>query len=339
MSEQTDLSIIIINFKSVEFTKECLRTIFESAGSQRKPEVIVVDNASFDGCEEMIRDTYPQVRFIQCGHNLGFGGANNLGLSLAHGSCILFLNPDTEVQAGALERLVGSLASLPSAGLIGARLLNSDYSVQTTSITALPSILNQVLGTEYLRQKFPNSRLWGMKPLFERHTNPVEVDAISGACMLGRREVIEAVGGFTSDYFMYAEDLDLCVKVKKAGWKVYYDPTAVIVHHGGRSSDSRPERNYAQIMIRESLFRFMQVHRGTAYAWLFRAATTAVAACRVALLTLLLPLTLLPTYSTAVPRIWRRWVAICGWGLGLLDWAPHRQPNPQPIPAGSSQAR
>ena len=88
--------------------------------------------------------------------------------------------------------------------------------------------------------------------------------------MMGKREVIEQVHGFTTSYFMYAEDLDLCLKVKKAGWKVHYIPDAVIVHHGGRSSEWRPESHYAEIMIRKSMYHFMQVHRGRWYAWWFR---------------------------------------------------------------------
>ena len=175
-----DLSIIIINYHSAEYTKECLRSLFINNRSL-KLQVIVVDNASNDGCGEMIRAEFPQVQFIASDKNLGFAGANNLGFSFSRGRYILYLNPDTVIQGDAIEKLHNSLLDLYDASMVGARLLNSDLSIQTTSITAFPSIWNQVLGTDYLRGKFPKASLWGMRPLFEDHHQPVLVDAISGA--------------------------------------------------------------------------------------------------------------------------------------------------------------
>ena len=335
-----DISIIIINYHSVTFTRACLKSIYENNDALRL-EVIVIDNASYDGCGDMVRAEFPQVIFIQSARNLGFAGANNLGIQASHGTHLLFLNPDTEIQGKAIESLFRSLASMPGAGMAGALLLNSDLSVQTTSITAYPTIINQVLGTEYLRQRFPDAALWGIKPLFENRRTPVAVDAISGACMMAKREAIEQVRGFTADYFMYAEDLDLCLKVKKAGWKVYYVPDAVIVHHGGRSSDSRPESNYAGIMIRESMYHFMQVHRGRLYAWSFRAATALVAVCRLFLLTVLLPASMFSARGHAVIPIWRKWAGILAWCAGTRIWAHRERSMPSAFspPVSASEGR
>ena len=319
MTSSPRISIIIINYRSVAFTRACLRSIY-THNSEQSVEVIVIDNATYDGCGEMVRSEYPQATFIQSTENLGFAGANNLGISASHGTHLMFLNPDTEVRAGAIDRLVTALSTQPDAGMTGARLLNSDLSVQTTSITAFPSILNQILGTEYLRQKFPAAALWGMKALFEDRTEPTPVDAISGACMMARRDVIEQVKGFTTDYFMYAEDLDLCLKVGNAGWKIYYVPDAVVVHHGGRSSESRSESNYADLMMRESMCQFMQAHRGLWYARLFRMATILAASGRLLLLTLLLPMVLLSPRKAGVLRAWKKWTAILVWGLGVKSW-------------------
>lgn len=327
MDRQIEVSVIIINYKSAAFTKECLRGIF-AATKESSIEVIVIDNASYDGCGELLATEFPQVTFVQSTRNLGFARANNLGVTIARGKCVLFLNPDTEIRASAIELLRTSLESMPDAGMVGARLLNSDLSLQTTSITAFPSILNQTLGAEILRRRFHYVSLWGIKPLFENHQSPVLVDAISGACMMVKREVIERVQGFTSDYFMYAEDLDLCRKVRKAGWGVYYVPDAVIVHHGGQSSGSRSESDFEAIMTRQSLFLFMQRHRGWWYACLFRVATAFVAVCRLVLLTLSLPATGILSGRRRIFHAWGKWSRILGWCFGLQSWVRRERSHP-----------
>jgi N-acetylglucosaminyl-diphospho-decaprenol L-rhamnosyltransferase len=313
-----DISIIIVNYRSITFTRACLRSIYQSGFAAC--EVIVVDNASYDGSGEMIRSEFPEVTFLQSTQNLGFAGANNLGIGASHGTYLLFLNPDTEVEAHSIERLRSCLAATPDAGLAGARLLNSDGSIQTTCVTAFPTIANQVLGAEYLQRNFPAAKLWGIQALYSNERKPVPVDAVSGACVMARRSVILDVGGFTADYFMYSEDLDLCWKVQQAGWKVYHVPEAIVVHHGGRSSDTRSELNFAAIMIRESLYQFMGVSRGWWYARTFRAVSAASAVCRVALISALLPLAMLTSRRARVWRSWEKWSRILGWSLGLQPW-------------------
>ncbi len=328
MNTQIAVSVVIVNYKSAAFTRECLRTIFANA-DRLSPEVIVVDNASFDGCGAMIAAEFPAVTFIQEEKNLGFAGANNLGAKVSRGRHILFLNPDTEIQGPAIETLVKALESTPDAGMVGAHLLNTDLTVQTSSITAFPSILNQILGTEYLRTRFPRASLWGMRALFENHPSPVAVDAISGACMLIRRDLFEQICGFTIDYFMYAEDLDLCLKVRKSGRGVYYVPGAVIVHHGGQSSSSRPENNYADIMIRQSVLSFMRMYRGSWYAWLYRFATGISALCRIGMIAVTLPVSLGHERKAPLLRAWRKWSSIFSWCLGIRSWASReRMPRP-----------
>ncbi|HKR93778.1 MAG TPA: glycosyltransferase, partial [Candidatus Angelobacter sp.] len=135
----------------MHFTQQCLASITANAGDLHY-EVIVIDNASWDGCGEMIRREFPQVMFIQSNQNLGFAGANNLAFSKSTGRKVLFLNPDTEIQGSALQTLLSALESLPDAGMVGARLLNSDRTLQTHCVVALPSILNQTLNSEFLRK-------------------------------------------------------------------------------------------------------------------------------------------------------------------------------------------
>jgi GT2 family glycosyltransferase len=315
-----ELSIVIINYRSANFTRKCLQSIRANAGAMSH-EIIVIDNASHDDCGEMVRNEFPDVVFIQSDKNLGFAGANNMGAARSQGRCLLFLNPDTEVQGAAIQNLLRALESRPGAAMVGARLLNSDLSLQTTSITAFPSILNQTFGAESLRRKFPESALWGMRALFEDHSEPVPVDAISGACMMIRREAFDAAGGFAPDYFMYAEDLDLCLKVKQAGRKVLYVPDAVVVHHGGQSSGSRPESNYAAIMIRESMAQFMKRHNGRWYAAMFRFVTGLSAISRLLLLLILSPLAIRTNRRELFHHRLGKWAGILNWAIGLQNWA------------------
>jgi N-acetylglucosaminyl-diphospho-decaprenol L-rhamnosyltransferase len=318
-----DVSVIIVNYRSAAFTRACLHSI--SLSSAADCEVIVVDNASYDGCGEMLRVEFPRAVFLQSAVNLGFAGANNLGAAAAHGEYLLYLNPDTEVEPGAIARLRACLAATPDAGLAGARRLNSDLSLQNTCVTAFPTIGNQVLGADYLQRRFPAARLWGMRALYSGQRTPSVVDAVSGACVMAKRAMMERVQGFSTDYFMYGEDLDLCLKVRQAGWKVYHVPEALVVHHGGCSSGSRPESNFAAIMIRESLYQFMSISRGGWYARAFRAASTVLATCRVIALTPLLPLAVRPFARRGVFRSWKKWAGILAWSLGLATWTRREQ--------------
>lgn len=318
-----NLSIIIINWKSQAFIRDCLTSICANIGSLTH-EILVVDNASYDGCDEMVRSEFPHVLFIQSEHNLGFAAANNLAFARSRGRNVLFLNPDTEIQSAAIQELVSALECLPNAGMVGARLLNSDGSLQTTCITAMPNILNQTLNSRYLRRTFPRWEIWGMRALFESNTAPVPVDAISGACMLARREVIHRVGGFPTDYFMYAEDMDLCATIAQAGWKIYYVPDAAIVHHAGGSSASREESNFSNIMLRESVTRFFRLYRGPFYAMLYRASLAVVSVLRILALLIFCPILIQRWSSRGVSLVLKKWCSIFLWSLGITRW-PTRQ--------------
>jgi GT2 family glycosyltransferase len=313
-----DLSILIVNWKSAAFLRECLRSIYATAGSVRF-EVIVVDNASFDGSEQMVRREFPGVTFIQSKENLGFAGANNAAFACSIGRNVLFLNPDTELRGNALEVMCATLDSVPDAGIVGCKLLNSDLSVQTSCIQAFPSILGEVLDFEFLRALFPNSPLWGMQALGAPGNQPAVVEVISGACLMIRRAVFEQVGQFSVGYFMYAEDTDLCYKVAQSGWRNYFVGGATVIHHGGRSSSSRPD-HFAAVMMRESRLTFMRTRRGRGYAFCYRCATTLIAAVRILMLVAALPF-------TNVARSLVKWFKILRWSLGLESWASTYKPR------------
>lgn len=333
-----DLSIILVNWNSVAFLKACLQSVFEKTKGVSY-EVIVVDNASPDGCGEMLRQDFPSVLFVQSPRNLGFAGANNLGFQHSSSRNLLFLNPDTEVIGDAIERLVHALETAPKAGIVAPRLLNTDLTVQTSCIRSFPNLLNEVLDSEFLREKFPKSRLWGMAPLLEAPTAPVPVDAVSGASLMVRRDAFEAAGLFSTAYFMYSEDVDLSYLVRQAGWTNYYVPNAVVLHHGGQSSSSRDDRNFADVVMRESRYRFFRRRRGVLYAFAYKLATAISAAVRVAVLVPFWTVSGAVRRNSVYRSFWK-WVRILRWSVGLEGWAQrlHQQTGADEASGGLAPA-
>jgi GT2 family glycosyltransferase len=313
-----DLSIIIVNWKSKEYLRKCLTSVLAET-RDLEFEIIVIDSASFDGAGEMVRQNFPQVRFIQSEENLGFARANNAAFAVSKGEVVLFLNPDTELVGAAINQLYAALKQLPNAGAVGGKLLNSDGSVQTSCIQAFPTILNQVLSAEALRRLTPRARMWGMRAIFDAASQPVEVEMISGACVMMRRTVFETIGRFSTEYFMYAEDVDLCFKAQQAGFTNYYFGAAVVIHHGGGSSQ-QARSNFSSIMMIQSISQFLRKTRGPVYSLGYRLVLGGAALLRVLILLLLSPVLLI---KSGVTRWWAacsKWLAVFNWGLGLSKW-------------------
>jgi GT2 family glycosyltransferase len=315
-----DLSIIIVNWKSVGYLRECLRSIYAHA-HDLELEIVVVDNASGDDCVEVMTKDFPRVHCIASPDNLGFAGANNLGAARATGRNLLFLNPDTEVIGSALQTMMVVLDGLEEAGVVGSMLLNSDFTVQTSCVQSFPTISNQILDTELLRKRFPKSELWGMQPLLNPSGAPSEVDVISGACMMMKRKTFAKVGGFSTDYFMYSEDVDLCFRVTHAGFHNYFVGSARVVHHGGRSSANEPQNNFAAILMRESRSRWMRRWRGKTYAAAYRTATAMTAIGRVVILEVGIGIARTADRRRSLGYSAEKWIKILRWSLGLEPWA------------------
>jgi hypothetical protein len=313
-----ELSIIIVNWHSADYLLACIRSIYKQT-SAINYEVIVVDNASFDGCGERLAYEHPDVIFLQSQRNLGFARANNLGAGNARGAVLLFLNPDTEVRDRAIERLYANFMTLHDAGVIGCRVINSDGSLQTSCVQSLPTVLNQMLDADILRRLFPKAGLWGTTALFEGGVTPAEVEAVSGACMMVRREVFDLVGGFSSDFFMYGEDLDLCFKLRRAGLRNFHLAKSVIVHHSGGSSQ-QTQKNFSVVMMRESVKRFLQKNHGSLCSGCYRLALSSVAIIRLALLGVLFPVWLARRRTHGWSAAFRKWYAILRWGIGFERW-------------------
>jgi GT2 family glycosyltransferase len=307
------LSILIVNWNSKQHLRKCLETV-RATCADLAPQIVVVDGASFDGCGEMLAAEFPEVEFVQSAENVGFGRANNLGFGRVTGEALLLLNPDTEVPPGALQTLLAELKRRPDAGIVAPRLLNSDGSLQSSCVQSFPTPLNQLLDAELLRRWFPQSRLWGTAQAFAA-TAPVPVEAVSGACMLLRSEVFRQVGGFSPEFFMYGEDMDLCARVRGLGLANYHVPGVRVTHHGGGSSGGEFSR-FATVLLRHSIHRFIRKHQGRMAAAVYRSFMLGNSLARLALL---FPLCLAARGAHRGAAL-RKWLAVFRWGAGLERW-------------------
>jgi GT2 family glycosyltransferase len=276
------LSIIFVNWNSTAYIRDSIASVYRWAGGV-PVEIIVVDNASPTADVDVLKQEFAEIHMVKSQINLGFAGANNLGFLHSTGEYVMFLNPDTKLIECSVPVLLRQLEALPDAGILGCRLLNEDLSVQTSCIQTFPTILNQVLDWDYLRERWPHSSLYGVGPLYSSGAAPVPVEVISGACMTMRREAFERAGMFSEEYFMYAEDLDLCYKMRLAGFQNYYTGETSIVHFGGKSS--APES--ATIMKWRAILRYSRKHYGVFYTLCFRFVMAVVAAGRLVVLSLL----------------------------------------------------
>lgn len=315
-----DISIIIVNWNSVGYVKICLRSIFQVSGAVA-PEVIVIDNASFDGCCEMVAHEFPQVIFIQSQVNVGFATANNIAALRARGKKLLFLNPDTEVLGDALIQMFAVFRDKTDAGLVGSKILNTDGSLQTSCVYQFPTILNQALDSEVVRRLISRLGISYMKFLYSESKGIFPVQVVPGACFMIDRDIFIAVEGFTTDYFMYSEDIDLSYKVMRAGYINYYTKNASVVHHGGVSSCQRQENAFSNIQMRASIYKFLQKSHGCLYARGYRATMLFVALVRIVIISVLtIPNLVIGRFPFFRPSF-VKWYSILRWSLALEKWA------------------
>jgi GT2 family glycosyltransferase len=307
-----ELSIIIVNWNSKDYVRQCVRSVLDNT-KDISFEVIVVDGASFDGCGEMLEQEFPEVRFIQSEKNVGFGRANNLGFDHSKGPKILFLNPDTEVLGQAIPMLCDALDQCENVGGVTCQLLNTDRSVQVDCVQIVPTIWNQMCDAEALRPFFPQT------PFLTNHGKPIEIEVLPGSCILTRRETFEQAGRFAPEYFMYCEDVDLSYQFRKNGLRNLYVPGASIVHHGGGSSRKAASK-FSAVMMRESIWRFLNKTRGRFYGWCYRASTVLAAMCRLVLLGILLLPSAVRGKWPVLRGTFQKWAAILSWALGAETW-------------------
>ncbi|MCH6574909.1 MAG: glycosyltransferase family 2 protein, partial [Bacteroidetes bacterium] len=229
------LSIVIVSYNVKTFLQQTLESVYEAA-SDIECEIFVVDNRSLDGSAEMVESKFPEVILIRNDKNLGFAKANNLAIDKSDGDFILLLNPDTVVQEDTFSVLMEFFETHPKAGAAGCKVLNADGTLQPACRRSSPTpmvVLPKILGLNHL---FPKSKIFGKYNLTYLDEDELsEVDAVSGSCVMVRKEVIEKVGTLDEDFFMFGEDLDWFYRMRIAGHKIYYVPHTKIIHYKGES--------------------------------------------------------------------------------------------------------
>lgn len=320
-----DLSIIIVNWNSAALLRKCLQSVME-----RPPrcefEIIVIDNGSFDGSDDLVSREFRSVRFVQSDQNLGFAGANNVAFQQSTGRYVLFLNPDTEVLGDALDTLLETCTTRNDAGVVGPRLVNPDLSSQMEAMYAFPTIVNQLLDSAYMRHVLGRFGFAGLKYVINNRQEPVQIQMLPGTCIMLRRDIFSSVGEFNDEYFMYAEDVELNYRVKQRGLTNYYVSAANIIHHGGHSSSQQTQNFFSAVMMREAVWKFFRSNRGPIYAYAYKVTTALVAVFRLTLLFFARILTRSAESRSQVRIATAKWVKILRWSLGLEPWARTYKP-------------
>jgi GT2 family glycosyltransferase len=236
-----NISVVVVNYNAGHLLTLCIRTCLTQA-----EQVIVVDNASSDSSLIELEAAFagePRLKLIRTGRNLGFARGCNIGVNYVTQRCILFLNPDCILSAGALGRMMQVLDTVPGAGMVGGLLLNEDGTEQAGGRRTIPTPWRSFI------RAFGLHRLSVYSPRFfaDFHLHkqplpgePLEVEAISGALMLVSREAMNDVGLWDEEYFLHCEDLDWCERFRLKGWKILFVPDAPVIHYKGTCSRSRP---------------------------------------------------------------------------------------------------
>lgn len=248
-----DVSVIILNFNTLELTKTAIEKLLASDVRNFSMEIIVCDNASTDGTDNMMKKEFPTIPFIQNGGNIGFAAGNNPGIKIAKGRYVLLLNSDTEVNKNTIATMITFMDEHPKCGASTCKLLLMDGSMDPACHRGMPTPWNALTYYLKLEKLFPKFRWFsGYHQLYKDLNTIHEVDCISGAFFLVRREVIDAVGMLDESYFMYGEDIDWAYRIKEAGWKIWYNPTVTTLHkkkQSGRSHANRERRIKTQTVF------------------------------------------------------------------------------------------
>jgi len=283
------LSIVIVSYNTREILRQCLASVLsQTRGISYR--VYVVDNASRDGSAEMVRRDFPDVILEANRENVGFARANNQALRKIESRYALLLNSDTELFPGTdvLKIMVDFLDRRPEIGALGPKIVFEDGTIQLHCARSLPNLWTTFCELSTLARRFPRSRITGNYLMsWWDHESSREVDCLLGACMMVRREVLDRVGLLDEDFFLGGEDADWCLRIKRAGWKVYYQPEVVILHYGGASKDQMDEHEGKERHI--AYWKYFRKHHGPAYALASRGMTAILSLAWVVIYTLQRP--------------------------------------------------
>jgi len=288
-----DVSVIIVSWNTRDLLRDCLKSVYEKT-KMTIIEVIVVDNRSSDGSADMVEAEFPSAKIIR-GENVGFAKANNIALRYAKGKDILFLNPDTRLETDAIDCMYAHLNThRDTVSAVGCKLLNADGSVQLTCARRFPSAWTELcyfLGFERLFWFLP----WmsGAEMRHWDHNNSCFVPCLSGACIMADGDLVRKIGGFSEEYFMYGEDLELCWKLTLEKRKLWYIAKERIYHFAGSSSAKRGASFHVTVRQRAANIAFLRKSSSLRGVIEYRVAVALGASFRLVLVFVLLPLSLI----------------------------------------------
>ena len=276
------VSVIIVSYNTRYFLEQCLISVFRAIENwhsidpgNNQVEVMVVDNHSSDGSLEYLTAIFPVVKFISNVANTGFAKANNQALLVANGQYVLFLNPDTIVTEGFFVQCVSFLDENPAAGAIGVQMINGQGHFLKESKRGFPTPWASFSRLFGLASVFPSSVVFAKYYLGHLDKNSThEVEALSGACMMVRRDVLDKTGGFDERFFMYAEDIDLSFRIHQQGYKNFYLANTTIIHFKGQSTTK--DQHYVKLFYR-AMIQFVEKHYSSRSALYARLLKTAIA--------------------------------------------------------------
>lgn len=235
-----DLSIIIVNYNTKKLTLECIESIYKSKMNYTF-EIFVVDNNSSDNSVDAIKETYSNVKVVENKENVGFSKANNQAIKVSNGRYVLLLNSDTIVNNTTLSTIIEFMDKHKEVGATGCKVVLPDGSLDKACHRGFPTPKASFYYITGLAKRFPsNPKFNGYHKSYLNMDEIHEIDCLVGAFMMVRRETIKDVGMLDETYFMYGEDIDWCYRIKKAGWKIYYNPKVSIIHYKGASSRKKP---------------------------------------------------------------------------------------------------
>ncbi len=261
-----DLSIIIVSYKVPDLLDNCLASLYAQTEGLEF-EVLVVDNAPGDGSAEIVRDKYPQATLLEPDDNLGFAGGNNHAAKVATGKRLLLLNPDTVVLEGAIQKLWEYAKSKPEAGIVGGRTVRQDGSLEPTCCWANPGLWPLLCKATGLNVIAKGSRLFDREAMgWWQRDDDRPVDIITGCFLMIERALWEELEGFDPRFFMYAEEVDLCWRVRNKSKEIWFAHEPEVIHlvgaSAGKASGSR------LLAVNKAILQLFHKHRGWAYCML-----------------------------------------------------------------------
>ena len=257
------LSIVIVSWNTKDLLRNCLTSIYDQA-FPHDFETWVVDNFSKDGSALMVENDFPQVKLVKNLDNVGFAKANNQAISMAQGEYILLLNPDTILNKDALVNLVDYLKQDPSVGAVGSKLLNADGSLQTSCYPA-PTLFREFWRMFYL-DKFFALGIYKMENW--NQLAPRQVDVLMGASLMVRGTLLHKLSGFDESYYIYSEEVDLCYRIRKAGFDIHWVPSSEVTHFGGQSTKQVANKMFLQLY--QSKIQYFRKNYGVLSAIIYK---------------------------------------------------------------------